>query len=229
MFSRELNNAKTVKRMTYFLGHHLRIMKKIILILAAMLTFAACTKEGDVIYQTDPADAPSAKPLVTVIYDPNAVGDGNYNDLIYQSVEQAAKEHDLRTMHLSPSSRTEGLAYLETLFEQMSAAQDTVRRLFIVAAASYDDYLRRNNRRLEANPYTNLLYLETSEPLDGKGSTLCLPYYGAMYEGGAQAQALAPTPTERDFIRRGCRGAAPAESVLWQYSDRGQTRYDSKH
>ena len=45
-------------------------MKKIILILAAMLTFAACTKEGDVIYQTDPADAPSAKPLVTVIYDP---------------------------------------------------------------------------------------------------------------------------------------------------------------
>ena len=39
------------------------IMKKIILILAAMLTLASCTKEGDVIYQTDPADAPSAKPL----------------------------------------------------------------------------------------------------------------------------------------------------------------------
>ncbi len=154
MFSRELNNANTVKRIADFLGHHLRIMKKIILILAAMLTFAACTKEGDVIYQTDPADAPSTTPLVTVIYDPNGVGDGNYNDL---------------------------------------------------------------------------LYLETSEPLDGKGSTLCLPYYGAMYEGGAQAQALAPTPTERDFIRRGCRGAAPAESVLWQYSDGGQTRYDSKH
>ena len=140
--------------MVDFLGHHLRIMKKIILILAAMLTLAACTKEGDVIYQTDPADAPSTTPLVTVIYDPNGVGDGNYNDL---------------------------------------------------------------------------LYLETSEPLDGKGSTLCLPYYGAMYEGGAQAQALAPTPTERDFIRRNCRGAAPAESVLWQYSDGGQTRYDSKH
>ena len=152
-------------------------MKKIIPILAAMLLLAACTKEGDVIYQTDPADAPSAKPLVTVIYDPNAVGDGNYNDLIYQSVEQAAKEHGLRTMHLSPSSRTEGLAYLETLFQQMSAAQDTVRRLFIVAAASYDDYLRRNNNRLAANPYTDLLYLETSEPLDGKGSTLYLPYY----------------------------------------------------
>ena len=56
-------------------------------------------------------------------------------------MEQAAKEHGLRTMHLSPSTREEGLAYLETLFLQMSAAQDTVRRLFIVAAASYDDYL----------------------------------------------------------------------------------------
>ncbi len=67
----------------------------------------ACTKDGDVIYQPDPADQASTTPLVTVIYDPNAVGDGNYNDLIYQSVEQAAKEHDLRTMHLSPSSRTE--------------------------------------------------------------------------------------------------------------------------
>ena len=43
MFSRELNNANTVKRMADFLGHHLRIMKKVILILAAMLTFAACT------------------------------------------------------------------------------------------------------------------------------------------------------------------------------------------
>lgn len=165
--------------------------KKLLLVLAASLLLTCCTKEGDVIYQTDPADAPSAKPLVTVIYDPNAVGDGNYNDLIYQSVEQAAKEHDLRTMQLSPSTREEGLAYLETLFEQMSAAQDTVRRLFIVAAASYDDYLRRNNNRLAANPYTDLLYLETSEPLDGKGSTLYLPYYGAMYEAGGLAQSLA--------------------------------------
>ena len=41
-------------------------MKKIILILAAMLTFAACTKEGDVIYQTDPADAPSTTPRETL-------------------------------------------------------------------------------------------------------------------------------------------------------------------
>jgi basic membrane protein A len=159
--------------------------------LAASLLLTCCTKEGDVTYQTDPEDAAPTTPLVTVIYDPNAVGDGNYNDLIYKGVEEAAKEHDLRTMQLSPSTREEGLAYLETLFEQMSAAQDTVRRLFIVAAASYDDYLRRNNDRLAANPYTDLLYLETSEPLYGKGSTLCLPYYGAMYEAGAIAQSLA--------------------------------------
>ena len=74
----------------------------------------------------------------------------------------------------------------------MSAAQDTVRRLFIVAAASYDDYLRQNNDRLAANPYADLLYLETAKPLDGKGSTLYLPYYGAMYEAGVIAQTLAP-------------------------------------
>ena len=70
--------------------------KKLLLVLAASLLLTCCAKEGDVIYQTDPADAPSTTPLVTVIYDPNAVGDGNYNDLIYQSVEQAAKEHGAR-------------------------------------------------------------------------------------------------------------------------------------
>ena len=165
---------------------------KILFLITGLLTLASCTKEGDVIYETDPDDVAPTTPLVTVIYDPNAVGDGNYNDLIYQGVEEAAKEYGLRTMQLSPSTRNEGLAYLQTLFQQMSVAQDTVHRLFIVAAASYDDYLRQNNDRLAANPYADLLYLETAKPLTGKGSTLYLPYYGAMYEAGAIAQALAP-------------------------------------
>ena len=175
-------------------------MKKIILILAAMLTLASCTKEGDVIYQTDPADAPSAKPLVTVIYAPNSVGDGNYNDLIYQSVEQAAKEHDLRTMHLSPSSRTEGLAYLETLFEQMSAAQDTVQRLFIVAAASYDDYLRRNNDRLAANPYTDL---HRATPLERYELLRRCPGIARHLPLNAIASFLCVTPQQLSRIRKG--------------------------
>lgn len=166
--------------------------ERLLLIMAVGLLLTCCTKEGDIIYQTDPDDAAPTTPLVTVIYDPNAVGDGNYNDLIYQGVEQAAKQYGLRTMQLSPSTREEGLAYLQTLFQQMSAAQDTVHRLFIVAAASYDDYLRQNNDRLAANPYADLLYLETAKPLEGKGSTLNLSYYGAMYEAGAIAQALAP-------------------------------------
>ena len=166
--------------------------KKLLLILTLSLLLTCCTKEGDVIYQTDPNDMATTTPLVTVIYDPNAVGDGNYNDLIYKGVEEAAREYGLRTMQLSPTTRAEGLAYLQTLFQQMSAAQDTVRRLFIVAAASYDEYRRQNNDRLAANPYADLLYLETAKPLEGKGSTLYLPYYGAMYEAGAIAQALAP-------------------------------------
>lgn len=157
----------------------------------AVLTLASCTKDGDTIYQTDPDDMASTAPLVTVIYDVNAVGDGNYNDLIYQGVEQVAKEHGLRTQQLSPSSRDEGLGYLETVLQQMSTQQDTVRHLLIVAASGYDDYLRQNNDRLSANPYADLLYLETTTPLTGKGSTLFMPYYGAMYEAGAIAQALA--------------------------------------
>ena len=147
--------------------------------------FTSCTKDGDTIYQTDPQDQASTAPLVTVVYDPNALGDRGYNDLIYQGVENAARAHGLRTMQLSPTSVDEGLAYLKFLFEALTAMQDSVRRLVIVAAASYDDYLRQNSSRLESCPKTDLLYLETETPLAGKGSSFYVNYYGAMYEAGA--------------------------------------------
>ena len=153
--------------------------------MATALVVAACTKEGDTICLPDPNEEPAnTTPLVTVIYDVNALGDHSYNDLIYEGVEQAAQEWGLRTMQLSPQTYEEGLQYLELMFRQMEAAQDTVRRLFIVTSPGYDDFIRKNNKRLEANPYADLLYLETRVPLEGKGSTLFLTYYGAMYEGG---------------------------------------------
>lgn len=158
-----------------------------VLVACVVLVVASCTKDGDIIYQPDPADQVSTAPTVVVIFDPNALGDKGYNDLIYQGVEDAARRHGLRTMQLSPETADEGMAYLQELFQQMTVPDDTVRRLFIIAAASYDNYLRANNNRLSANPYADLLYLETDTPLEGKGHTLYMPYYGAMYEAGAIA------------------------------------------
>lgn len=159
--------------------------------MAAVLLLAACTKDGDTIYLPDPnEEAPSRLPLVTVIYDVNALGDHSYNDLIYEGVERTAKELGLRTLQQSPQTYEEGLQYLELMFRQMEMARDSVRRLFIVASPGYDDFIRKNNSRLEANPYTDLLYLETRTPLEGKGSTLFLTYYGAMYEGGRIEAAI---------------------------------------
>ncbi len=54
----------------------------------------------------------------------------------------------------------------------------------------HDDFLRKNNRRTEASPSLDLLYFETDEQLEGKGSTLYIDYYGAMYMGGSMAQSL---------------------------------------
>lgn len=155
--------------------------------LAAVLMLAACTKEGDTIYEWDP-DEPKAstKPLVTVIYGQDALGDRSYNDLIYQGVEEAAAKYGLRTMQLSPTSYEEGRAYLQNMFQTVSQGlNDTIRRLFIVCAAGYDDYIRQNSHLFDSNPFADLLYLETPEPLAAGGSTLYLPYYGAMYEAGA--------------------------------------------
>lgn len=160
------------------------------------LGLASCSKEGDTIYQTPEEEQPNLSPLVTVVYDADALGDRMFNDLIYQGVEQAATEYGLRTLQLTPESREEGLAYLETLFQSLSAMQDTVRRLVIITTPAYDEFIRQNNRRLESNPYVDLLYLESRTPLEGKGSTLYVPYYGAMYH----AAALAPHYTNEVLV-----------------------------
>ena len=161
-------------------------------LLAVSLLLACCTKEGDTIYQPTPGEEqPATTPLVTVIYDPNGLGDRSYNDLIYKGVEAAAKKYGVRTLQLAPESVEQGLAYLETMFSQMENARDTVRRLFVTPSLIFDDYIRANNRRLEANPYADLLYLETTKPLEGKGSTFYIDYFGAMYMSGCMVQYAA--------------------------------------
>ena len=163
------------------------------LIMAAVLLMAACTKDGETIYKPDPnEEKASTTPLVTVIYGDNMLGDRSYCDMIYEGVERTAQELGLRTMPLSPQSTEEGLQYLELMMRQMEAAKDSVRRLFIVTSPVYDEYLRKNSNRLAQNPYADLLYFETKTPLPGKGSTLYMPYYGAMFEAGAMMPALGP-------------------------------------
>ena len=164
--------------------------------LAVVVLFAACTKEGDTVYQWDP-DEPKAStaPLVTIIYGTDAVGDRSYCDLIYKGIEEAAAKYGLRTMQLSPTSYEEGLNYLQSMFQTVKSQGDTIRRLFIVCAAGYDDYIRQNSHLFDNNPYTDLLYLETPKPLASGGSTLFLTYYGAMYEAGAILPVFNSTTT----------------------------------
>lgn len=157
-----------------------------------ILLSASCSKDGDTIFVPDPNDMPKTNPLVTVVYDPDALGDRSYNDLIYQGVENAAMKHGLRTFQMSPSSLEEGKANLENMFLHLSQKPDTIRRLIIVTSQAYDAYIRENSSRLESNPYVDLLYLETNTPLASKGSTLFLQYYGAMYEAGVYSSAFVP-------------------------------------
>ena len=167
------------------------MLSVVLLLLGSASVLTSCTKD-EVIYVPDPTDAASARPMVTVVYSPDALGDKSYNDLIYSSVEDISNRNGLRSLHLSPATREEGLAYLEDIFRQTETAGDTIRRLLIVASSDYDSWLRQNNKRLEGNPRADLFYFETSRPLDGKGSTLFMPYYGAMYEAGAVAPHFQP-------------------------------------
>ena len=167
------------------------MLSVVLLLLGSASVLTSCSKD-ETIYVPDPTDAPRTSPLVTVVYSPDALGDRSYNDLIYSSVENVSNRNGLRSLHLSPATREEGLAYLEDIFRQTETAGDTIRRLLIVASSDYDTWLRQNNKRLEGNPRADLLYFETSTPLDGKGSTFYMPYYGAMYETGAIAPFFQP-------------------------------------
>ena len=154
--------------------------------------FISCTKDGETIILPTPGEEqPPATPLVTVIYDPDGLGDRSYNDLIYKGVEAAAKKYGVRTLQLAPENKEQGLAYLETMFRQIENLNDTVRRLFVTPSIVYDAYIRANNKRLETNPYADLLFMETAKPLDGKGSTFYIDYYGAMYMSGCMVHYAA--------------------------------------
>jgi len=169
------------------------LRKHIFTVLLTMAAFllAGCTRDGDTIVMPDPNEtAPSTAPLVTVVYGPNRLGDRAYNDLIYQGVEEAAQEYGLRTLQVSPDSYEQGIAMLEKLFTEMEQTKDDVRRLIIVPESNYGDFLRKNNKRLEASESLDLLFFETDEQLEGKGSTLYIDYYGAMYMGGSMVQSL---------------------------------------
>lgn len=163
-----------------------------LLIMVLYAVMLSCSRDVNTIYCHDPEEPlPSTAPLVTVIYNADALGDRSYNDIIYRGVEHVARENGLRTAQLSPQDYEEGLSYLKTMFDRVSAnVMDSVRQLYIICAAGYDDYIRANNHLFENNPYADLLYLETSDSLVGKGSTLHLPYYGAMYEMGALLPVL---------------------------------------
>jgi len=65
------------------------------------------------------------------------------NDLIYGGVENITKDYGARSLHLSPATREEGLAYLEHIFRQMETPGDSVRCLLIMASTDNDAWLSR--------------------------------------------------------------------------------------
>ena len=102
-----------------------------------LLAFAAlaaallsCEKQGEVVVDDTP--------VVTVLYDAQALGDRSYNDLIYSGVERAAAAYGLKTIHYSPQTLADGKQLLQKTITEMASARDGVKRLLIVASETYD-------------------------------------------------------------------------------------------
>ena len=82
-----------------------RITAAILIFCGTVSLVTSCSSDDETIYVPDPTDAPSTKPIVTVVYSPDALGDRSYNDLIYSGVENISIQKELRTLHLSPATR----------------------------------------------------------------------------------------------------------------------------
>lgn len=138
------------------------------LIMAVLVLLAACTKDGDTIFEPDPTDQVSTSPLVTVLYEPDGIGDQSYNDLVYQGVEEAAMLMGLRTPHHTPED------YID--FRRVISAMELMRRQanYSVAAVAQDagfSSIRTLQRRMQQaigmTPVEFRLLIEPPKPEGG--------------------------------------------------------------
>ena len=212
--------------MTLFMKNNGRILVLAMSVIGIMLFMYACSKDGETIYEFNPDEPQAVKaPIVTVIYSAKALGDRQSNDLIYKGVEQAAVQYGVDVRQFSPESYDEGMAYLRTMFNYVSSSKnDTPRQLYIVCATEYDEYIRENSHVFAENPNAELLYVNTSVPLEeGCGSTLYMPYYGVMYEAGALTSAV--FNKEEVFIV----GANPVDEAVKEAIDGYTDGFDSEY
>lgn len=158
--------------------------------LFSLCTLSACSDDDDV------SETPSAfsLPVVSVLYTPNGLGDGGYNDSISRGVYEAqliggdaagtTKERFLINS-FSPETYAEGEAFFTDWLQ--SYGKHGVRELLVVASSDYEALVRKYRDSIPDTNDAAVILLE-SRATDLPAHTLHVPLYGASYEAGLLAK-----------------------------------------
>lgn len=159
--------------------------------LISLCTLSACSDdEGD-----STAETSAARPVVTVLYAPDGLGDGGYNDSISRGIYEAqlavAADGSVTERFLvnsfSPEDSTEAEAFLKEWLA--SYRKSGVRQLLVLASSDYEALARKYSSQIPDEADYAVILLE-SRATDLPVHTFHLPFYGVSYEAGLLAKQL---------------------------------------
>jgi basic membrane protein A len=153
---------------------------RLLYIIGILLPLCALTACGDdEEHTTDAQDA--LRPAITVIFSPGGLGDGGYNDLIMQGVQQVYKSRsDVDITFYSPASSDEGDARFRRWWQ--GRTDDGQRELYILAGSDYETLAAQCATLYDPLPDgKEVLLFESDIQPSPSISTFRISMYGAAY------------------------------------------------
>lgn len=169
------------------------LRKPLLWILLGMAVLCSCSED-----EPEQDDTKHIMPEMMVIFSPDGLGDGCYNDQILRGIELMLNEHeqDVNIMFITPND-LEDVAFLtqywlETLDEPSDEEGNIPRKLLILASSEYADIARGllGDTQLDIN--RSILAFEAQDNGDETEQirTFDFSMYGASWLAGRTAQLL---------------------------------------
>lgn len=158
-------------------------MKNLIVLIFVILCTACSSGNGAEDF------APSCE--VEVVFDPDALGDRGYNDMILYALQKAAYTRGFELTIHTPATHADGLHAYEN-WASASSADHSTKRLFIFASSSYADLIPASGFTPAAGADDAVLLFETDASLPGV-ATFELGLYGGAYAIGRMVSSIVDT------------------------------------
>ena len=163
-----------------------------------MVSFLACTKDGDIIY-IDDDQVEDNRPIVYFIYKEGSLGDLGYVDGLWRGVTKATDEGDmLLSLAELPSDTAKIDLALSYFFDYMQSVGKGRQSLVVIANDYLEPLVHHYESRFIGDSNVSVLLAETKDT-----TLLCnsirLPGYGAYYQAGRVA-ARCLTDVDSIFI-----------------------------